>query len=270
MLSFEFLKIVTVETIVETLYLTGMIMLIGLLLGILRTNSIKNFQRSFGFKAVMITGFIGVPLHEISHALFCIIFRHPITKMKLIQEPDENGTMGYVEHSYNPNSAYQQIGNFFIGVAPIFGGVISIIVLMKLMLPVTYNEFIKISINNLQITTLNKEIVEGILGSYYGLVKTIFALSNFKNPYFYLFLFISICISSHISLSSADIKGASKGLAVLFLLVFILNILGISKYISMFDVFKYNLVITGFLIVALLFSTMTFIVGQVCVLLKQK
>lgn len=263
----EILKTLLLKPIIETIYLTGMIILIGLILGILRNNSLKNLQRSFGSNAIMITGFIGVPIHELSHAIFALLFRHSITDIKLLQKPDGNGTLGYVKHSYNPNSIYQQIGNFFIGIGPILGGLISLIVLMKVLLPYSYAEFIKISNTNLSISNLNINIIEGILNSYYNLIKTIFTYSNLKNPSFFLFLFLSICISSHISLSKADINGASKGLGVLFILIFILNMFGLTNYISMAGIIKYNVVLTGFLIVALLFSIITYILSEISVLL---
>ena len=263
----EIFKTLLLKPIIETIYLTGMIILIGLILGILRNNSLKNLQRSFGPNAIMITGFIGVPIHELSHAIFAVLFRHSITDIKLLQKPDENGTLGYVKHSYNPNSIYQQIGNFFIGIGPILGGLISLIVLMKVLLPYSYAEFIKISNSNLSVSNLNINIIEGILNSYYNLIKTIFTYSNLKNPSFFLFLFLSICISSHISLSKADINGASKGLGVLFILIFILNMFGLTNYISMAGIIKYNVVLTGFLIVALLFSIITYILSEISVLL---
>lgn len=262
----EILKTLLLKPIIETIYLTGMIILIGLILGILRNNSLKNFQRSFGPNAIMITGFIGVPIHELSHAIFALLFRHSITDIKLLQKPDGNGTLGYVKHSYNPKSIYQQIGNFFIGIGPILGGLISLIVLMKVLLPYSYAEFIKISNSNLSISNLNIDIIKGILNSYYNLIKTIFTYSNLRNPSFFLFLFLSICISSHISLSKADINGASKGLGVLFILIFILNMFGLTNYISIVDIIKYNVVLTGFLIVALLFSIITYILSKISVL----
>lgn len=263
----EMLKALLLRPLIETFCLTGMIILIGFILGILRENSLRNFRRSFGSNVVMITGVIGVPIHEFSHAIFALIFRHSITDIKLLQKPDESGTLGYVKHSYNPKSIYQQVGNFFIGIAPILGGIICLIVLMKVLLPNSYDEFIKISSSNLNINNLNISIVEGILNSYYKLIKTIFTYSNLKNPSFFLFLFLSICISSHISLSKADINGASKGLGVIFLIIFILNMFGLTNYISIVDIIKYNVVLTGFLIVALIFSIITYILSGILALL---
>lgn len=256
------------RSFIETVYISGMVILVGLLLGVLRNSSIRNFQRSFGSKALMITGFIGVTIHELSHAFFAVLFGHRITKIKLLQKPDKNGVMGYVQHSYNQTSIYQQIGNFFIGIAPIFGGISSIIALMHFTIPQAYNKFIHILGESLNITTLNKDTMEGIINSYTELVKVIFSLKNFENPYFYLFLFISICISSHISLSYADIKGASKGLGVIFLIVVILNALNLSKYIFAVDLIKYNVLLTGFLIIAVILSTITFLLSLIFTVIK--
>jgi hypothetical protein len=265
----SFLIELVIKTILETVYITGMIILIGLLLGILRTYSIKNFQRSFGRKAVMITGFIGVPIHELSHAIVAILFGHKVTDIKLLQKPDGNGVMGYVNHSYNKNSIYQLIGNFFIGIAPIFGGTISIIALMYFVVPQAYNQFIHILIKNVHVTTLNKTIIEGILSSYGGLIKTIFSLNNFGNPFFYIFLFVAICISSHISLSYADIKGAFRGLSVIFMLLLLLNIFDLSKYILSIEIIKYNILLTGVMIVAVFLSVITFLVSLVLLLIRK-
>lgn len=252
-----------IRTCIETVYLTGIIILIGLLLGVLRNNSIVNFQRSFGIKSLMVTGFIGVPIHELSHAIFALLFAHKITKIKLLQKPDENGVMGYVQHSYNQNSIYQQVGNFFIGIAPILGGVLSIIALMRFIIPQAYNRFINILIRSLHVTVLNRSIAKEIMNSYLGLIKVIFSLKNFENPYFYIFLFISICISSHISLSYADIKGASRGLWVIFMILFILNTLNLSKYILTVDLIRYNILITGVLIIAVILSSATFLISLI-------
>ena len=259
---------VIIKTVLDTLYMTGMIIFVGFILGFLRKNSMGNFQKSFGWKAVAITSIIGVPVHEISHAILCILFRHKITKLVLVQKRDANGVLGYVSHAYNPNSVYQQTGNFFIGIAPIFGGISVIIALMYAIIPKTYNQFITISMNNLHVTKINGAAIGGILSSYIDLVKIIFSTKNFGNPYFILFLFLAICISSHISLSYADIKGASKGLFIIFLIILVLNILGFSRFVMAQSILKYNIVLIGFLIVSLIFSGITYFVSLLLSLIK--
>ena len=257
-----------IKTCLDTIYMTGMIIFVGFILGFLRNHSIENFQRSFGWKAVAITAIIGVPIHELSHAILCLVFRHKISKLVLLQRKDENGVLGYVNHAYNPNSIYQQTGNFFIGIAPIFGGISAIIALMYTIIPKTYNQFINISMVNISITKINSVSLNGILNSYIDLIKIIFSSTNFSNPYFILFLFLAICISSHISLSSADIKGASKGLIVIFFIVLVLNSFGFSKFVMAQGLLKYNIILIGFLIVSLIFSGITYLVSLLLLLIK--
>lgn len=259
---------VVTKTIVETVYLTAVIIVIGFILGVLRNNSLKNFQRRFGSKSLMITGFIGVPIHELSHGLIALIFGHKITEIKLFQKPDANGTMGYVKHSYRKNNLYHEIGNFFIGIAPMFGGTISIIALMRFTIPISYFKLIKILEEGLKFRELNKEVFYNILISYKSFLRNIFLIENFKNPYFYLFLFLSICIASHISLSKADVKGSSKGLGVIFLLLLILNSIGFSNLISQVTIIKYNILMTSILILAVILSLITYVISIILLKLK--
>jgi len=257
-----------IKACLDTIYMTGMIIIVGFILGFLRNHSIENFQRSFGWKAVSITAIIGVPIHELSHAAICLLFGHKIKKIVLVQKRDESGVLGYVNHAYNPNSIYQQTGNFFIGIAPIFGGISVIIALMHIIIPQTYSKFMNISMNNLLITKINADSIKGILNSYVDLIQIIFSANNFTNPYFILFLFLAICISSHISLSSADIKGASKGLFIIFIIILVLNVLGLSRFVMAQSILKYNIVLIGFLIVSLIFSSITCVISLIVSLIK--
>ncbi|MCG2728703.1 MAG: hypothetical protein L6276_00190, partial [Acetobacterium sp.] len=201
-----------IKTGLETLYLTGAIILAGLLLGFLENQSNRNFQRSLGRNAIMVAGIIGTPIHELSHALTALIFGHQITDIKLFQRPDQDGVMGYVNHSYNPKNIYHQVGNFFIGIAPIFGGLLVIMVLMGVLIPQVLDSFMTVLTAGMTVDTLSMASFTGVFTAYLELVKLIFAWENFQNISFYLFLFLAICISAHISLSPADIKGAFKGL----------------------------------------------------------
>lgn len=59
---------------------------------------------------------IGTILHEVSHAIVCLVFLHKIHHIKLLSL--SSSEPAYVRHSWNPKSWYQSIGNFFIGIAP--------------------------------------------------------------------------------------------------------------------------------------------------------
>lgn len=65
---------------------------------------------------------IGTPIHELSHAIMCIFFRHTIVDVKLLNLDTNSNIAGYVYHKYDNNNLYQKIGNFFIGIAPIYIG----------------------------------------------------------------------------------------------------------------------------------------------------
>lgn len=253
-----FLKELLIITIFEIVCLVGSIVVVGFILGFLREKSIKNFYKAFGRKSIYITGFIGVPIHELSHAIVAIIFRHQITEIKLFQLNSEDNTLGYVNHRYNPKSIYQQIGNFFIGIAPILGGTISIGILMYFLIPSIYNGFMSTILNNMnQVNLIN------VVLSFKELIKLIFTLDNFKNVEFIIFILLTICISSHISLSKEDIKGASKGLFSMFLMLIILNLLGITKYVSINMILSYNVLIINILFIAIIFSFITYMISLI-------
>lgn len=61
----------------------------------------------------------GVVIHELSHALGCVIMRQPIVDFHPFKLPDKDGTLGYVEHMFNPFSMKDQlIGNGVISLMP--------------------------------------------------------------------------------------------------------------------------------------------------------
>lgn len=80
----------------------------------------------FGPKTIYLSAVIGTPCHELSHFLLCFPFFHKVEKLNLFS-PSTDGTLGYVSHSYTPRNPWAICGNFFIGIAPIFGGCVVIL-----------------------------------------------------------------------------------------------------------------------------------------------
>ncbi|MBE6367596.1 MAG: hypothetical protein E7052_06780 [Lentisphaerae bacterium] len=148
----------------------------------------------------------GVMIHELSHALFCIIFRHQILEMKLFA-PEADGTLGYVNHAYNKNSLYQRVGNFFIGTGPIWGGGVMLGIISWWLLP----DFMR---QGVTIADSFRAFTEGILNWGFWI--------RWQS---WLWLYLSLTIASHITLSPPDLKGAADGLVMIVLVVMLANLL---------------------------------------------
>lgn len=237
---------ILLKTLIDLSWFIGIIVIAGLILGFLRNTSMYNYQKRLGRKAIYITGIIGVPVHELSHLIVAILFGHKIKEVKLFQVNDENRTLGYVNHSYNPRNIYHQIGNFFIGIAPIICGSLLIILLLKLFVPVSLEN------TNYLINA------DGI----FKFLKNIFSLNNFKRPEFYLFLYFAFSICSHISLSKADIKGAFVGVIFIFIILLILNVFNFDLF-SHINIIKYNLLLTNVLVISIIFSSINLLISFV-------
>lgn len=253
-------------TLLELIYLVGSIIVVGFLLNILRKKTLNNFFKTFGEnKAIYITGIIGVPIHELSHAIVAIIFGHKITEMKLFRFNKEDSSLGYVRHNYNSQNLYHQVGNFFIGIAPILGGIVSIIFSMYVLIPDVYNEFM----SHLLINISKADIINSITSSK-DIIGFLFTFENLKNINFIIFMLLAICISSHIALSSEDVKGASKGLFFIFLILLILNSFGISKHIFTSLILKYNAIVISILLISIIFSLIAYILSTILVIIARK
>ena len=241
-----FIIIIFSKTVIDLFRLFGSIIIFGFILYILSSMTRRIFAKTLGSKIeVYITGWIGTPIHELSHALFCLLFRHKINDIKLFNAKSD--TIGYVLHSYDSRSWYQQIGNFFIGVGPIIVGTLIVYILFLLLAPeLKENIFTIPNIKYKQV--FNSEILSIVyytISSFFvytynifvNIIKNVIINSSFKSITFWIFLYLSISIASHMELSPADISHAWKGIIVIFAVSLILNtFLIMMKVFFQFDV----------------------------------
>ena len=97
------------------------------LISVITTQTNQQLMQVFGRKAPIIFGWLGIMVHEGSHALVAILFGHHVDHIRWIQNPftaNQDERLGYVSHGWNPHNKIQQAGNFFIGLAPMFGVVL--------------------------------------------------------------------------------------------------------------------------------------------------
>lgn len=194
----------------------GLIILFGFLIALCNRRFYANFG-NYGMAVCYITGAIGTPVHECAHALFCLVFGHKITEIKLFQINSADGTLGYVNHSYNSKNVYHKIGNFFIGVAPIT--VISTIMylLAYLLLP----SFIAEINGGFKMSDFVNDIGK-VFTNLIEMIRFFFLCAH--SWQWWLFLIIGVFLTPHMTLSKADIKGALSGLLFVLLAFLVVDV----------------------------------------------
>lgn len=253
--------------LLQIAFTVGLIVLFGFLIALCNRRFYANFG-NYGRAVCYITGAIGTPIHECAHALFCVIFGHKVTEIKLFQINSEDGTLGYVKHSYNPKNIYHKIGNFFIGIAPII--VISAILylLAFLLMPVFVSEVhssFKISNFVSNIGNVFKSLVY---------VLNLFFISA-QTWQWWVFLIVGIFLSLHMTLSKADIKGALSGVLFFLIAVLIVDIILGLVGVSILTSFTQEILsLAGYLlcilVLALIISLMALIISYIFRFIKRR
>lgn len=215
------------DTTIHTLVLIGCVLLPFLVFTLI-VHRIERFVQihlaeRFGWKSVLWTAWLGTPIHELSHAFFCKVFQHKIDEMQLF-EPDINeGRLGFVKHSYRKKNWYQEIGNVFIGVAPLFGGTLGLFILLMIFYPNVMEE-IAGTFNH---RPVEQSIWTATLDATQVAIQNLCQWSNLGTKRFWVFAYLVLCIGNHMAPSRSDYQGALRGswqLAVIvFAVVFLLS-----------------------------------------------
>ncbi len=249
----------------QLLFTVGIVVAVGLLLALSQRAFCALMGRK-GYKILLVTGIVGTPVHELSHAIMCILFGHKIQAMRLYQPNDEEGTLGYVHHSYNERSLYQKIGNFFIGIAPILGGSGVLFLLMHLLVPEVFEEL------QVLLEGFASGFVDFAVKDYFSLfgevLKTLFDGGNLSNGLWWVFILLALMISSHMVLSGADIKNGLRGFLVLAVLLLIVDaalyFFAPEFLFSMTAaMISFSAYIIGFLVLAGVFSLLLLLIAVV-------
>ncbi len=254
----------------QVTFTVGIIIIFGLLIALCR----RGFCRLIGYngpRILLATGIVGTPIHELSHALFCVIFGHRIVEMKLYQPNDESGTLGYVSHTFNPKNIYHQIGNFFIGVGPILGGSGMLLLLMWLLTPDVFGGVMG-SLGAMEGFAGFESLGEYVT-TFWEVITQIFAAGNLADYRWWIFIVLAFMIASHMELSGADIKGSVKGLFILLGLILVMDIV---LFIVSVDVLatvtsamaSFALYIVGFLFLSGVFSLAMLLIALVVRLIR--
>ena len=223
-----FIRDLIVATFGQMASLFAGVFVFGLLINFLSQLTFKSLEKAFGSRGVYLVAWLGTPLHELGHAIFCLIFRHKIVDIKFFKPDPVNGTLGYVYHKWNKKNPWHILGNFFIGIGPVVLGCAVLFGVFYILVPGSSRVWDAILVQA-------NEINRYSLGSYWevwqgsalALVKLIFTVENLTGWRFWVFLYLAICISANIRLSWSDVKHALSGFGCIVLPFLLINLIGL-------------------------------------------
>lgn len=199
----------------------GVLVVCGLALGQVEGLAHSYLYAAFGWGGIVATGMVGTPIHELGHFLFCKLFGFHVGEVALFRPlaGRADGILGYVQYSYNPENLLQLLGCFFVGVAPLILGALVIVLVLRLLAP----EVFRGSADRLSSAMAEggspallplKLLWAAISGFFGGLVR----LRGWGLLRGVICLYLVFSISTHMTLSPADLQSALPGLAIVALI----------------------------------------------------
>ena len=211
--------------VAQLLFTVGIVVASGFLISLLRKIFVY-FSGNGAYWVLLVTGVVGTPVHELSHALMCLIFGHRIDSMTLYRPCGPGGSLGCVKHSYNQKNLYHNIGHFFIGTAPIFCGGLVILLLMRILIPDVYFQVAPSLSGSFDMSEMS---FVGVMSDYGGAllhtVGAIFRLENLSMLGWWVFIVLAIMIACHMELSVSDVRSGAVGFAIISVILFVVDLL---------------------------------------------
>ncbi len=183
----------------------------------------QRLARSLGWRAVLLTGWLGTPIHELSHAVTCWIFGHRIDDIQLFSPDPRTGRLGYVKHSFQSGHWWQELGTVAIATAPLFGGGAVLLALAGWFYPDSVREaWNAFTFDDRRSIVAQLQQLSIPLTTLLG---GIFQWNNWGTVRLWVFLYLVLCVGCHWAPSRTDYQGAIRGAVVLGFMLFAAGIL---------------------------------------------
>lgn len=244
---------------IELIGILGIFFLLGFILSKLQKATHKHYTDTIGWKGILLTAWLGTPVHEVGHIFFAKLFRHKITEVSLFDPNESTGGLGHVGHTYNRRSLYQHIGNFFIGAAPMIFGAGVLVIMLYFLVPNGKEVFMPLNVEQDSPFIAAKAIGTSLL--------SLLSLENLRSWEFWVFIYMSFCISSHMAPSKQDRKGMWKGFASMVIVLTLFNIipvlLGIDLIQFIGTIYGSMTIVVAIFLYALIISTLHYILASI-------
>jgi hypothetical protein len=202
------------------------VFIFGLLIQFISQLSFKSLANAFGPAGTYVVAWLGTPIHESGHAIFCLIFGHRIAEIHFFKPDETTGTIGFVYHKWNPKNPYHVIGNFFIGIGPMVLGSAVLFGLFYFLIPGSHGAWGSIldTMGSLDKGSSIMAYLTAFRDTAFSIITLVFTWSNLGIWQFWVFLYVSISVASNIRLSWADFKGSLSAIGCVIIPILILTL----------------------------------------------
>jgi hypothetical protein len=182
----------------------------------------RYLAHQLGWRAVLVTGWLGVPVHELAHLAAAKLFGHRIIAWRLFDPDPASGTLGYVRHAYSRRSAWQLLGGCAIGLAPLaVGGLLLAALACWVLSPAQLGELAR------EVAALPRRLADDADSLAPALLAALGELGREaavrlwreRSALTPLQLYLAVCIASHMAPSRSDLAGALPGALVAAVLI---------------------------------------------------
>jgi hypothetical protein len=205
----------------------GLLAVLGVLLALTQRWIFLLLYRAIGLKGVVTwTGWLGTPLHELSHYVVGKVFFIEITRIKLWEPDPDDGVLGYVRYRVPQlrwSELHKVVGTFLMGVAPLFGGALFLLAALHLSSVDTTTLFAEARRFAVLAESAPPDAVgRGFASLTRAVYSTVFSagLGSWRP---WLFLYLAMCVGAHLAPSRADLQGGFGGFLVLLVLALFAN-----------------------------------------------
>jgi hypothetical protein len=224
----QYLLDALMASLLQLLVLPGPLILLAFFLHQISRQVEKYSVRLMSVRGYLIAfGWLGTAVHEIGHAIFCLLFGHKITGMKLFSHDKHSGSMGYVNHSYNAKNLYHQIGNFFIGLGPVIFGSVLLYGMVWLLTGIRISQIYRLHIVPENLESLNDMFIV-FRHLWHHMIDTLHLLGAAITDHWWnalILFYVLFATGSTLALSKSDIASAASGLKYIFVLLLVFNLI---------------------------------------------
>lgn len=208
--------------------------LIGALLFWVQRWTQTTLVRLLGWRGLVFsTGWIGTPVHEVSHVLVGKLFGVRILEVRPFEPDERSGVLGYVRYvvpRLRLSELHQVVGTFLMGIAPLFGGALALLACRWLALGREENARF-LEAGRAFAFALSSDRPPAVMEAGWNLLQQGYApiLERApQDPWLALYLFASFAIATHLAPSQADLRGGMRGLLILLLVGLTGNVVALA------------------------------------------